>query len=221
MLKKNNAVLSAKIDIGQGLNITKDHIQTEKTENSVPYFIAENGALYRWQDSAFFVDKKVLSVSRRIPILILPRGLGTHFCCRNEISGYSASYVEIYGKEKLSEIEILRLWTFCNSSLLWLLREYTGRCNLGGGMLKAEATDLKSLPLCFDFSDEKELKSIFELAKNQKNPTKIEESLASDIHRRIDKIVFDYFRIPTENNFVTKMLAERFNWRNQKGKSKK
>lgn len=79
----------------------------------------------------------------------------------NEIAGFTSSYVEIYEKEKLTDIEKLCIWIFCNSSLLWLLREYTGRCNLGGGMLKAEATDLKSLPLCFRFGNIQEMQDIY------------------------------------------------------------
>lgn len=153
-------------------------------------------------------------------MLILPRGLGTHFCSTNEVNGYSSSYVEIYEKEKLSELEKLQLWIFCNSSLLWLLREYTGRCNLGGGMFKAEATDLKSLPLCFDFGNLQEMQEIFESAKNQHISSKIEDAVNSEIHKRIDKIVFDYFNLPTENNFVKDMLISQFNWRNKKSKTK-
>lgn len=220
MVNKNNAKIAAKIEIGQGLNLTKNCILTQKTNNSVPYFISDIGPLYRWASETYWVDKNNVSKDRRIPIMILPRGLGTHFCCMNEINGYSASYVEIYEKEKLTEIEKLRLWIFCNSSLLWLLREYTGRCNLGGGMLKAEATDLKSLPLCFDFPDIEEMKSIFALAKNQKNPTKLVDSMNSEIHKRIDSIVYKYFGLPIDDNFVTKMFIDRFNWRNAKSKTK-
>lgn len=218
MVDLNNQTVVQKIEIGQGLNLTKSCILTEKTENAVPYFISEMGATYRWDCEKFWVDKSKLSSGRRMPVLILPRGLGTHFCCMNEVSGYSSSYVEIYESSKLDEIEKLRLWIFCNSTLCWLLREYSGRCNLGGGMLKAEATDLKSLPLCFDFPEIEEMKAIFELAKNQKNPTKIEDAMNSEIHKRIDKIVFNYFDLP-DNNFATKMFVDRFNWRNKKSKT--
>ena len=142
-----------------------------------------------------------------------------HFCCMNEIEGYSSSYVEIYENMPLSEIEKLRLWTFCNSSLLWLLREYTGRCNLGGGMLKAEATDLKNLPLCFDFQDLPEMQAIYALAKTCSVPSKIEDAVRSEVHKRIDNIVFEYFNLPKDNNFVVEMLIDRFNWRGKKSKT--
>ena len=82
------------------------------------------------------------------------------------------------------------------------MRECTGRTNLGGGMLKAEATDLKTLPLCFDFQDIKEIKSIFETAKDQIISTKLEDVLKSPIHQRIDSIVFDYFNLPKKNFII-------------------
>jgi len=220
MSKMQNETFAGKISIGQGLNLTKDKILKNGDKENVPYFTSDNGALYYWSQADSFVVRNNISSTRKTPLLILPRGLGTHFCCFNEIGGYSASYVEIYENSKLTEDEKLKLWVFCNSSLLWLLREYTGRCNLGGGMLKAEATDLKTLPLCFDFKDISEMKSIYEIAKTQKVPGKIEDAIASEVHKRIDKIIFDFFDLPAETNFVIDMLIERFNWRGQKSKKK-
>ena len=219
MGKMQNEDFAKKISIGQGLNITKDKILKNSGKENVPFFISDNGAMYCWSTTENFVAKSIASATRKTPLLILPRGLGTHFCCMNKLQGYSASYVEIYENVDLTEDEKLKLWIFCNSSLLWLLREYTGRCNLGGGMLKAEATDLKMLPLCFDFENIAEMKSIYSLAKSQKVPSKIEEAINSEVHKRIDKIVFDYFDLPTENNFVVDMLINRFNWRGKKSKT--
>lgn len=219
MSTMQNEEFARKISIGQGLNITKDKILRNESSKTAPYYISECGALYSWNNSETFVSKSVASATRKIPLLILPRGLGTHFCCMNELGGYSSSYVEIYENADLTESEKLNLWLFCNSSLLWLLREYTGRCNLGGGMLKAEATDLKSLPLCFDFGNSSEIKTIYKLAKSQKVPSKIEDAVNSEVHKRIDRIVFDFFCLPSENNFVTDMLIARFNWRNKKSKT--
>ena len=211
--------IKKKISIGQGLNLTKDKILKNKTKNCAPFFTSETGPVLTWTETETYVDRKNISCSRKIPLLILPRGLGTHFCCMNEISGYSTSFVEIYEEEELTEMEKLNLWLFCNSSLLWLLREYTGRCNLGGGMLKAEATDLKTIPLCFNFGEDSEIKNIFKLAKNYCTPGKIEIAINSDLHKRIDKIVYSYFGLEQENNFVTEMLVTRFNWRNKKSKT--
>ena len=221
MCKLQNKKIAKKISIGQGLNITKDKILSKKGRDKIPFFISDNGAAYCWNTiTNSFVSKTIASSTRKIPLMILPRGLGTHFCCMNEVGGYSASYVEIYENEKLTEEEKLKIWIFCNSSLLWLLREYTGRCNLGGGMLKAEATDLKSLPLCFDFENISEMKSIYKDAKTQTVSGKIEEAIMSNVHKRIDRIVFDYFKLPHEKNFIIDMLIERFNWRGQKSRKK-
>lgn len=221
MSKKEDKDFRNKIEIGQGLNITKNCILTSAGVNTSPYFISDYGPLYCWNNPLFFVDNSKASKTRRKPFLILPRGLGTHFCCMNEVNGYSSSYVEIYEKNSLSKDEKLMLWTFCNSSLCWVLREFTGRCNLGGGMLKAEATDLKTLPLCFNFDEIEEIRKIFTICNNQKVPTNIDEAVSSSIHMRIDNIVYKYFGLQTENNFVTDLLLERVHWRTNKSKNKK
>lgn len=221
MGKMQNRNLADKIEVGQGLNITKDYIQTKSDLNSVPYFISENGAIYRWTSANFFVNKKVVNTKRRIPMLILPRGIGTHFCSFNEISGFSASYVEIYEKEIITDEDKLRLWLFCNSSILWMLRECSGRTNLGGGMLKAEATDLKTLPLCFDFPEIDRIHKIYENARDVKVSTNIRETLKSDIHKQIDDIVFSYFGLPRGENFVVDLLLKKIDRRTAKSKNKK
>ncbi len=92
--------IKKKISIGQGLNLTKDKILKSKTKNCVPFFTSETGPILTWTETETYVDKKNISSSRKIPLLILPRGLGTHFCCMNEISGYSTSFVEIYEEEE-------------------------------------------------------------------------------------------------------------------------
>jgi len=221
MLEKEDKDFRNKIDVGQGLNITKDNILESEGDNTSPYFIAEVGPIYRWNRSMYFVDNSKANKSRKKPLLILPRGLGTHFCCMNEINGYSSSYVEIYEKIELSEEEKMMLWTFCNSSICWILREFTGRCNLGGGMLKAEATDLKTLPLCFDFDEIDEIREIFTICSNQKVPTNIDDAVSSSIHMRIDNIVYKYFGLSTDHNFITDLLLERVHWRTNKSKNKK
>ena len=207
--------LQNKISIGQGLNLTKDNITNQKSPNTIPYFTSDYGSLYCWKEPVCYVSKSVLTGKRKMPIMFLPRGIGTHFCCMNECSGYTSSYVEIYENEKLTKKEKLQIWTFCNSSILWLLREFTGRCNLGGGMLKAEATDLKTLPLCFDFNEE-EMRKIYSLAQGMQNPINIEQAVNTEIHKRIDNLVFDSLSILDKKNFVIEMLVKRINWRCKK-----
>ncbi|MFB6307241.1 MAG: Eco57I restriction-modification methylase domain-containing protein, partial [Flavobacteriales bacterium] len=96
------------------------------------------------------------STTKNKPLLILPRGLGRYFCALNNASAYSASYVVISDKSSTLDInseEIFNLWILLNSSVGWLLRETSGRKNLGGGMLKAEAVDLSYYPLYLNIMD--------------------------------------------------------------------
>ena len=86
-------------------------------------------------------------------------------------------------------------------------------------MLKAEATDLKSLPLCFRFGNIQEMQDIYNLSKGKSNPTDINDSLNTEIHKRIDKLVYDFFQLK-DSDFFTQMLADRVKWRNKKSKSK-
>lgn len=168
--EKNDIEMSKHFEIGQGLNITKNKILPKKTKTALPLFVADNNASYQWNVCNYYVDKKEINAARKSPALILPRGIGTHFCCYNNLNGFSTSYVEMYRKENCTDEDVLKVWTFCNSSILWLLRECSGRTNLGGGMLKAEATDLKSLPLYFDFPNIAEIRKIFSDSKKSKNP---------------------------------------------------
>ena len=152
-----------------------------------------------------------------MPQLILPRGIGTHFCSINNCSGYSSSYVEIYGR--LSQEEILNIWLFCNSSLFWLLREITGRTNLGGGMLKAEATDLKSIPICYDFKSVKEIEKIYKAVKNVTLNTNITQTLSDIFHNRIDSIVFSFLGLENDAIYIKETLLECINGRMKKSKT--
>ncbi len=220
MSKKEDKDFRQRIDIGQGLNIPKDYILEQSLPNTSPYYIKDNGALYRWTESSFFVDNNNATTTRKKPILILPRGLGTHFCCMNEVDGYSASYVEIREKSTISDEDKLKLWAFCNSSLCWVLREFAGRCNLGGGMLKAEATDLNMIPLCFNFDNIEDIRRIYNSSLNERVPTDIDAAVVSPIHKQIDEIVYKFFGLPTDN-FVTNLLLERFHWRTNRSKNKK
>ena len=93
---------------------------------------------------------------------------------------------------------MLNLWLFFNSSLFWLLREISGRKNLGGGMLKSEAVDLESMPVYMDFQPTGEIKKIFEkLSKRQ--------ALIS-----VDEIVFAFLNLKvSERNNVILTLKQK------------
>ena len=212
-----NKKLSSKISIGQGLNLTKNDIFDTQVPNSFPYYTSDIGPTYSWEKSNHYVHIADISNGRKIPQLIMPRGIGTHFCCINNCSGYSSSYVEIYGN--LSKEDILNIWLFCNSSLFWLLREITGRTNLGGGMLKAEATDLRSIPICYDFKSTREIEEIYKSVKNVTLSTNIAQTLNDICHNKIDSIVFSFLGLEDEAFYIKETLIECINGRMKKSKT--
>lgn len=213
-------VFNGSISIGQGINLTKDYQVLGNINKEFPFLEGHliplmtslDGAPFNLtQTKKFLIDGSKLgsniiktlskrkikvfvpsSIKRIPPILILPRGVSRHFCAVNSISAYSASAVEIYG-EVTEEIQ-LNLWLFLNSSIAWLMREVSGRKNLGGGLLKAEATDLKSIPLYFEFGEPKKIKKIYESLQKREALDTLNEINTSE-HNQIDELVFDYLEI--------------------------
>lgn len=115
----------------------------------------------------------------------------------------------------MSDNEKLNVWLFCNSSLFWLIRELTGRTNLGGGMLKAEATDMKSVPICFDFGVNGSIEDFVADEKRILN-TNIEETLSTRLHRRIDDVVLSFMGYKQEEDFITSSLVSSIHARTKK-----
>lgn len=218
--------ISSKFEIGQGLNLKKTAIVSKEQavmleipeESLIPFFTTEESQKYVWDDCDHFIVKKsALSVqqksnlkgkvdvfddkgTRKIPpALMMPRGVGArHFSCINALSGYSASGVDLYAKNgSIKDIDILRMWVYMNSSLFWLIREIAGRKNLGGGMLKAEAVDIKPFAILFDFPETERIK---ELAQNavQKDILSVQEEVRESFHKEIDTIVFNYLGFTSE-----------------------
>lgn len=210
-----------KLSCGQGLNlpksyfVPKDFIEKNNLLNiALPIFTSDDGAPY----VAFHTAKYLLptscrssinknstisffdenSTKKKPPLFILPRGIGRHFCAYNKIGSYSASFVEIYiDQGTISKLDILRLWLFFNSSLFWLIRELSGRKNLGGGMLKAEATDIKSFPLFFEFNEADTIETLFNSLNKKEVQSPLNE-IQTEHHQLIDKIVFNYLKINEE-----------------------
>ena len=235
------------IKIGQGLNLSKEFIATHEfvRKNSlyhaaIPFVTSDDGAPFVLHSTDnFIIDKNKLtkdenrllssykvksfdpkSTDKIMPILFLPRGIGRHFCAMNIASAYTASCVDIYDYNNSTSEEVkLNLWLFLNSSVLWLLREISGRKNLGGGMLKAEATDLKSFPLYIQFNKQNEIIKIYEaLSKRQAKDT-IEEVFSAE-HKQIDKLVFDYLGLSLDiRNRTIAYLEKIINERHEKSKS--
>lgn len=236
--------------IGQGLNLKKSAIFTEEdikmnselSSVAIPFFVTEESGYYSWQNATHYLISKEntddtdiekitknrdlfdkSSTSKVPPVLILPRGIGArHYCCYNSINGYSASCVDIYSTDGIELTDdVLRLWFYMNSSLFWLIRETVGRTNLGGGMLKAEAVDIKPFSILFPFEITDTEKRIY--YNSQKHKIKNAQlEIKEDIHREIDMVVFDYFHFSNDDrDYICKRLVEKINARNNKTKSKR
>ena len=230
--------------IGQGLNITQAHFIKEAQINKItispdillPIMTSNDGVPFILTETAQYIvnplkinasqrkefnrkgiDVCKLSNRRYIPSLILPRGLGRYFAALNNISAYSASFVEVYvtGTTQLRN----NIWLFLNSTIGYIIREITGRANLGGGMLKAEATDLKYFNLNHKFKNEIEIERVIESAINIESKT-IDALLNLELHKKIDNIVFSHFGVEnTERLLIIEYLKELVNKRENKSKT--
>lgn len=223
-------VKQAKLSIGQGLNLTKEHFAQRSELNKLsipahaltPFVTSSEGAPFEIRNTDYFLVErsklskdqiKILrsqglkpfdrsSTRKAEPILILPRGIGRHFCAINAISAFSASYVDIYDTSEVpSEEVVLNLWLFLNSSVAWLIREISGRKNLGGGMLKAEAVDLKTFPIYLNFGVVSEIRNILHNLRHRQALDTLAE-IDTPEHKRIDSIVFDYLDIDTKTGIM-------------------
>ena len=95
-----------------------------------------------------------------------------------------------------------------NSSFVWLFREITGRKNLGGGMLKAEATDMKTLPVDFNFDFAVDAKQVFDSVRDRK-PMSVVEEIYTQEHLLIDNMVANYFGFKDMRKRIRDALIER------------
>lgn len=104
--------------IGQGVNTTKNNIVEKSDPNNIPIFIAEDGAPLVWTSPTAYVKKSVISKDRKIPVLIMPRGVGSrYYCAFNCIDGYSASYIQ-------QEKEIQMMYSVFGYSVIVLLHVF-------------------------------------------------------------------------------------------------
>jgi hypothetical protein len=154
---------------------------------------------------------------RKYPAIIIPRGIGSiHFAGLLKGKALSNSFVDIY-MDIPDEEKKLNIWLFCNSSLFFLYRELSGRKNLGGGLLKSEAADIKQFPLYFPIADKK---TILVLARKMDEPINLQDRLQTTVQKRIDKLVFSYFGIKRESQKkVISELLRLFHFRLDKAKN--
>jgi hypothetical protein len=200
---------------GQGLNLTRDYLVCEDLLLQHPtlgraampimtkadetcYSIERTTCCILYSEKLLSADLRLISRKgiqavphslRRPASLILPRGIGRHYCSWNSIGAYSDSGVEIYSDvgEPPNDV-VLNLWLFLNSTFFWLLREVTGRKNLGGGMLKSEAVDVANIPVYVDLGMSDLRRSLWETMRGRKVLPILEE-ITTDAHLAIDGLV--------------------------------
>ena len=234
------------LTVGQGLNLSKDAAVQENIitqfpflkDSLIPFMNTADGTPFELtQTKNYLINGSNLSYdqtqlleqngiqtfnpseTKKIPpILILPRGISRHFCAINSVKAYTSSAVEIYG-DNIEEQVKMNLWCFLNSSVAWLLREITGRKNLGGGLLKAEATDIKSMPIYFDLNSINEIKAVYNRIRTKQAKSTLEEIETTD-HKVIDDIVFARLGIPEEKKkILVSELKEIISRRSAKSKT--
>jgi hypothetical protein len=236
--RKLEDIKGSNLSFGQGLNLSKDYLVDAQIlsafpfakKSAIPLLTSDDGAVFNIQKtSQHIIDKTKLtkqelkeikeqsiipfdpsSTSKKPPKLIMPRGISKHFCAFNSLGCYSSSGVDLYDiSNNASEGTLLNLWLFFNSSLFWLLREISGRKNLGGGMLKSEAVDLESMPVYMDFQPTGEIKKIFEKLSKRQALISVDE-IGTDEHKRIDEIVFAFLNLKvSERNNVILTLKQK------------
>ena len=74
-------------------------------------------------------------------------------------------------------------------------------------MLKAEATDMKVLPIQFDFTFAEEAKIVYSTLKSRQ-PCSVEAELATNEHISIDRMVSSYFGIEKYNQDIQSTLLD-------------
>ena len=200
------------VSFGQGLNFPlKELNQTGSTE---PVIAKDVSFVATSADGAIRKSRISATRRRRVPALIMPRGVGDrYYCTFNACKAFSYSGVELYLPDAHWESDThYCLWAFLNSSLAWLFREITGRRNLGGGLLKAEATDLKQLPVEFEFDFAEQAKEVFAVLKHRA-PLPLRQEIRTDEHLAIDRMVFDYFGFSHVEQDTREHLLEQVSFR--------
>lgn len=221
---------ACELSLGQGLNLTKDYYVSPQLQQQfridskalIPILTSADGAPFEVRKtSQHLVNAAALtkheikalavagirafdltSTSKQPPILIMPRGIGRHYCAINSAKAFSSSCVDVYSKPTRPNDEtVYSLWAILNSSVVWLLREAAGRKNLGGGMLKAEAVDLKEIHLFMLLSQQSEIKRLVSQMGDRDALDTVSE-IETKEHRAIDQIVFDHLGLSLKQQML-------------------
>ena len=216
-IRKKSEVIS-NVSFGQGLNVPLSQLSDDNSD--LPIIVKSAQFIANSADKRI---KPALTSKRedknKIPALIMPRGIGErYYCTFNLCRAFSYSHVELYLPENLwySDTHYC-LWVYLNSSFAWLFREITGRKNLGGGLLKAEATDMKMFPIGFKFDFAHEAKQVFAMLKDRE-PMPVSEEIDTDEHLFIDDIVASYFGFQDRLEEIRNTLIEQVNFRHSRAK---
>ena len=202
-----HAGTSGSISFGQGLNFPLKELN--QTGSAVPVIVKDVNFVATSADGRIHSRRINLTRKGKVPALIMPRGVGNrYYCTFNACKAFSYSGVELYLPDSLWESDLhYCLWAYLNSSLAWLFREITGRRNLGGGLLKAEATDLKALPVSFDFDFADEAKEVFNVLRGR-GPLPVAQEVHTVEHLAIDQMVFNYLGFSKRQDYVREQLLE-------------
>ena len=206
-----NSDIGDRISFGQGLNFPLRQLSDKDSDFPI---IVKSAQFVSVSVDGKIGKELVRNRENKIPALVMPRGVGQrHYCTFNSYKAFSYSGVELYLPDELWNSDIhYCLWLYLNSSFVWLFREITGRKNLGGGLLKAEATDMKMLPIAFNFDFSADAKKIFRCLKNRE-PLPVVEEIATEEHLLIDSIVADYFGFGEMEEKIRDSLLEQVNFR--------
>ena len=195
------------VQFGQGINVPKSRLNVPGS--TIPVMVKD--VQFAADSSDGMVVASDISVNRlnKIPALIMPRGVGErYYCMFNRCRALSYSAVELYLADNLWESDIhYCLWAYLNSSFVWLFRELTGRKNLGGGLLKAEATDMKALPINFSFEFGRQAKEVFD-SLSRRAPMPVSEEILTDEHLRIDQLVADHLGFAEIQDSIRETLVK-------------
>ena len=212
---RENPTLKRGIRFGQGINVRKDTINAPGV--GVPTLLDPTHFVANVADSSV-ARSTIGKRANNVPALIMPRGIGRYYCAFNSCKAHSFSGVDVYLRNELWESDLhYSLWAFLNSSFAWLFREVTGRRNLGGGMLKAEATDMKTLPIGFDYDFADAARKIYERLQHR-TPLPVQQEVQTAEHLAIDEMVVEYFGIAEYSQAIRDALVERVNYRETRAK---
>ena len=218
MTAKQDPTVSKELRFGQGINIPMAKLNISGA--TVPIIVKDSQFVATLSDGMVRSNDVPSTRISKIPALIMPRGVGNrHYCTFNLCRALSFSRVELYLPADTWNSDMhYCLWAYLNSSFAWLFREITGRKNLGGGLLKAEATDMNTLPIGFDFDFGRVAKEIFDTMR-YREPFPVPQEVYTDEHMRIDDLVANFFGFRDWQDSIREALVKQVTARGSRAQS--